>query len=415
MEPAQPQEHVKSELIQLCHRIYRKLDANDRLQSIASYKKHYGDGYSDCVLYTSNLTGMHPHVLEQLKDDSQEMKISSEEMDRAIILKELTDFYLNKQIMPTTRDLFDALQGKLPFHMDIASFRKHLALMDFMWKNVQNRFFVIERPEVSYERYKFLKLVLEYHENNRPIYFIEELVYAVKNFFTKSTGQKAYRPKDPANVVYALSKKGALYKSVPEYCGKEFNNFLCDVLIPNLKEHSLIVIKNKNYCSEKAVLFNPTFASTIRDMKEWLDRNYVPYDDGMSKGELYSLIQKCTNKDQNTYFADSIIKAHGHNAVRIPASIEQLAPTTFFFELVQDTFVDFNDEKLSAQGVMFQIFNTIDEQRLAHMYEGVMDEYKSLLQNDIKVDDVLDSLIAKMATRNVEGAEDSDIPSDGEV
>ncbi|CAG9796085.1 unnamed protein product [Diatraea saccharalis] len=421
MEPGTSVCSEMKETMKMLHRIYNKLGLKKK-QTIESYKKHYGDGFSNSVLYASILTGLHPCVLLKIKDGSVNPSKTEYSpslcIDRADILGELKIFYFVKQIMPTTRQLYDALQEKLPPYMDIASFRKQLAFMDFMWRHISQRFYVIERPEVVYERYKYLKCIIEYHDQNKPIYFIDEMAFKKVIVNNKCTSYHVSNdvnyPGTEVKIVYAASKHGIMFNCVENFNGKELGYFLCDTIMPNLAENSLIVMKNTKHHCDQLIKSKPSLDSLICDLKEWLDLREIPYDENMCKAELYALVEKCTDKDNNFYVADNIFTARGHTVIRIPDHIENLTPTNLIFNVVQTSHVPKPFEGAQLRNIAIQFFESFDENHLESYFDIVMKENIKLFNDDVKIDDMLDSLVTKMAGVTFDGEEDSDIPSDSE-
>ena len=97
-----------------------------------------------------------------------------------------------------------------------------------------------------------------------------------------------------------------------------FEHWVEHQLLPNLTEGTCVVMDNASYhsviCPETR---SPTMATTKDDMKAWLRDRNIPFNEGLLKPELYSLIKD--HKPKKEYVVDRMLESHGHDVLRLPA------------------------------------------------------------------------------------------------
>lgn len=397
---------VMSRTNRMLNRIYRKLKAEN-----VNVTDEVDE--ESAIIRASKLTGLNKQSLLNLECHSLEPKDNvNRQISRNCIQEALKKFVLQKQKLPTTLELFDAVIDSLPFHTDIHSFKKKLVQFDFVWKYIpsSNKLVVMERPCVTYERYSYLKRFLECADGSMSIFFIDELVIGKEKLYNL---QDSLEMTEDVNgrVIYAASEEGVLKRTVDAFNEFEFKLFLVEVLLPELRKPSVIVIDNAEHHCEKFVTSKPSFDSLKDDLKTWLDKHNVPYDNSMSRAELYLLTERCTNKECSIYVIDNILRDHGHVLLRLPNDVYFPTPTTYLLNTLETKYKDVDKLPTSwTQKRVIYILDSIASNLLIPPFHRIINIYRQMFNDDKEVDDVLDDVIANLENNTFSGDLDSDIP-----
>lgn len=75
-------------------------------------------------------------------------------------------------------------------------------------------------------------------------------------------------------------------------------------------------------------------------MQEWLRAHNVAFEENMTKRELYQIIPR--SKPPKRYVADELMKAHGHEILRLPPYHCDLNPIEYIWNLVKQRVADKN-------------------------------------------------------------------------
>lgn len=98
-----------------------------------------------------------------------------EDFDFSIIRRLIEKFYLELKIVPTLRKLLVKLREDVYFPFSRETLRKMLKANGFGWRKCQNkRKILVEKPAILHWRYKFLRAIRQYREEDRNIVYIDE-------------------------------------------------------------------------------------------------------------------------------------------------------------------------------------------------------------------------------------------------
>ncbi|XP_045455122.1 uncharacterized protein LOC123664648 [Melitaea cinxia] len=125
-----------------------------------------------------------------------------------------------------------------------------------------------------------------------------------------------------------------------------FIKWLKEKLIPNLPPNGIVVIDNALYHSTQIEKL-PSSASLKSEMQKWLSDNNIPYEERMTKRELYHLI--VVNKPPKTYIVDELLKQHGHEVLRLPPYHCDLNPIEYIWNLTKQRVADKNIDQSERQ------------------------------------------------------------------
>ena len=108
-----------------------------------------------------------------------------------------------------------------------------------------------------------------------------------------------------------------------EMMSEHFGEWFHDSLLPNILPNSLFVIVNAPYHNRRLEPV-PTMSSRKQIMQDWLTARGIEYPEHALKWELYDIIK--ASKVSPKYAVDEMVKAAGHEVVRLPPYHSELNP-----------------------------------------------------------------------------------------
>lgn len=97
-----------------------------------------------------------------------------------------------------------------------------------------------------------------------------------------------------------------------------------EMLLPNIPEHSLIIMDNAPYHNILSEHSPPTPKSSKKKIKEWLEQNKIYCRDDCLKPELVEILTKIA--PEPIYAVDEIAASFGHKVLRTPPYHPELQP-----------------------------------------------------------------------------------------
>ncbi|XP_063370229.1 uncharacterized protein LOC134658475 [Cydia amplana] len=361
-------------------------------------------------------TGLDRRIIRFLKYADTQI-IEGKDIERSVIHERLVAMYLNLSrlsfqslvTIPTTKNLFAGLYGKIPKYVDIRTFRKYLAKFEYVWLRISTGYIVMERPSVTFERYYYLKDIMRYREEIREIFYVDEIVVTnSSNLYPFKKYNSLLRAAAKANInvsqsvllkhIYAVSKTGVYaMKTLDDFTSSNFASWIIDDLLPLLPEKSVVVIQKYDHHDD--VIKKPTLYSIKEDMIEWLERNNVPFKEDMSKCVLMSLIDTYTSEIEEFSVIENSLKSKGHQLLRLPVCIEDMTPAKHLFDLLK-----LNAHKVKANVNL--IIESVPQPMLEEYDKNIADVERDTMQIDMKMDEVFDSVVKGLRFKD----EDSEVP-----
>ncbi|XP_063630329.1 uncharacterized protein LOC134801640 [Cydia splendana] len=362
-------------------------------------------------------TGLDKRIIPFLKHTDLQITVVKD-IERSVIQERLVAFYLNSAssptpgIAPTTKNLFAALYGRIPNYVDIRTFRKYLVKFEYVWLRIAKGYIVMERPSVTFERYYYLKDIIRYREENREIFYVDEIVLTTScNLYAFKKYNNLLKTAAKANIdlsqsvllkhIYAVSKTGVYaMKTLDDFTSSNFASWIINDLLPLLPEKSVVVMQKYDHHDD--VIKKPTLYSVKEDMIEWLERTNVPFVEDMSKCELMSLIDTYTSEIDEISVIENSLKLKGHQLLRLPVCIEDMTPAKHLLELI----------KLNAHKVRVNInliIESVPQPTLEEYDRNIADIERHIMHKDMKMDEVLDSVVKGFQNLRCKD-EDSEVP-----
>ncbi|XP_045770001.1 uncharacterized protein LOC123870678 [Maniola jurtina] len=353
------------------------------------------------------------------------IKLCVDDFDRAVIHNTITEFYLQKKIVPTCNKLLVELRMRIPFPWGVRTLQRVLKKLGYRWRRRHNkRSVLIEKPDIVFKRYHYLKKIREFRENNRNIFYVDER-WVDNNLTFKKCWQMSGTKgivKDTSSgnaliVVNAAGRDGFLPGASlifnpgtttgdfhGQMNGENFEKWVVEKLLPSLPERSVVVMDNAPYHS---VQLNkpPTKSSPKYAMINWLLDKNVYFDRTMRKPDLYNLIEQLPKPVEILYNIDTIIKGHGHEIVRLPPYMCDLNPVEFAWGDIK-RFVREHELKSDFSSTQLEELTVNAISTVSEEYWQNFEKHVQVLENDYWEKDML--MENEMEDFNTGGGETSD-------
>ncbi|BFZ01465.1 hypothetical protein BsWGS_04504 [Bradybaena similaris] len=270
------------------------------------------------------------------------------DFDVDVIRREILKMFANN-VLVTLRNLKLKLQADCNIDISKSTLWKIVRCAGFTFrKTVGGRNIICEKPHLVTARSKYLRQIRERRSEGYDIVYLDESwvnahhTYAkewqsvngkYKRTIPSSKGQRIILTHaasienglihDAGLIFQSKSTDGRDYHT--EMNGKIFMHWLENDLLPILERPSCIVMDNASYhnvVSEEDKV--PTASNTKEQIRTWLAKENVQFDDTYLKPELLQLVRN-TNKTK-VYHVDKIIEKYGHTSLRLPAYHAHLNP-----------------------------------------------------------------------------------------
>ena len=217
-----------------------------------------------------------------------------------------------------------------------SSLRKILLRNGYRFRKINKRRILMEKPAVVAARARFLRRMkkIRQEEPDRTIVYLDETWFNQYDYLEKAwldeeefSGRKAVLGKGKRLViVHAGSRAGFARNSLLTFWsdGKfgdyhDSMNAACfeqwfSALLQELPPRSVIVMDNASYHSRQADK-PPTTSTKKEDIRLWLKRNDIAFEDEMLKVELLELVKK--QQRVPVYVVDEMAKQKGHEVLRL--------------------------------------------------------------------------------------------------
>ncbi|XP_035441278.2 uncharacterized protein LOC118269981 [Spodoptera frugiperda] len=314
------------------------------------------------------------------------------------VLNNLLYFY-EKKMLPSFKTLFDYIQILEPSTrgMNYYHFIHNMNMIGIDHQTIINgKMLLMEDPKITFERSLFLNKMKKIRQSDLMIYYVSERIIDDKCNFEKPWVRNCKTLKLFTNghiFFHAVSKQGfmnGIFCYTPtEY---DFYKWIVDILLPSLKTESVIVFDNSPLHGtskpNKVSMFD-----TKDEMRKWLRENNIPHTNSMKKSELYRLIENCMCSMNTTPQVDRVIKANGHQVVRLPTHFEDLSPID---QIWQDIKKFQSLSQADLHNSILKYFLEIPTVVYTQLYDKVVKKENTLIELDDKIEHALDEFLKEL-------------------
>uniref|UniRef100_A0A0B7BGD8 Tc1-like transposase DDE domain-containing protein n=1 Tax=Arion vulgaris TaxID=1028688 RepID=A0A0B7BGD8_9EUPU len=162
-----------------------------------------------------------------------------------------------------------------------------------------------------------------------------------------------------------------------------FRDWLENTVLPILDKPSCIVMDNASYHNVVALEDKiPISSSTKEEMKTWLVKENVNFDNNCLKPELLQIVRQ--TKRMKVYQIDKIILEHGHTSLRLPPYHPQLNPIELVWAKVKGRVAEKNTtfKMCDVQNLTREAISTINKKYWRKCEDHVLREEDGYWQRD---------------------------------
>lgn len=336
-----------------------------------------------------------------------------DDFQKSAIHRHIVGYYERKEV-PTIRKLLISLKDADLFHGSSWSLRKVIKSIGFVYKKLNNRKCLMEKPSVALLRCQFLRKIHNV-DMNKVIFLDETWLNAnstkdkgwtddtVKGTLSKplgkgkrliichAGGQQGWINSPP--LVFE-SKKTCDYHE--EMNGEVFESWFFNVLVPAIPPGSVIVMDNAPYHSiikDKA----PTSSSTKAEMIQWLQEKGIVSSADLRKWELYEIV-KLHKPPQPKYDIDVRAAKMGFTVIRLPPYHCHYNPIEMVWGYLKGYVKERNDtfKLMDVQRLFMEAIPTVTPEQwkkyVQHVKNSIDADWSSEGLNDISVQDFIINL-----------------------
>jgi transposase len=113
-----------------------------------------------------------------------------------------------------------------------------------------------------------------------------------------------------------------------------FTKWFEEKLLPNIPEHSIIIMDNASYHNVLSACSAPTPTCKKIKIRDWLIKNQIPTPTDCLKAELVEILNKMAPKP--TYEIDLLAEKYEHTVLRTPPYHPELQPIEICWGIVKN-------------------------------------------------------------------------------
>ena len=331
---------LKSQSRLLVYRLYeyflKEKDNHGSLISTAKVTQRVSDALQISRATVSKIVNDHkkrkPDVTPGKQRPHPRTVTSMDSFTENAIKNHIYSYYERKE-WPSRKKLLISLKEADLFHGAKTSLSEVLHKLNFKWKKIDKRKFLLERSDIVAARCIFLRQIRACDFNN--VIFLDETWVNAGHCVSKAWADESLKSsrKLPSGrggrliVTHAGSATGFVPNALYIFRSKKTGDYHEDMnsvvfqswffkLMENIPPNSTIVMDNAPYHSvvkERP----PTTAWKKSDIQDWLTKNNVEWSPSMLKPELMELVR--VHKPRKiTYEIDHLAHENGHRVIRLP-------------------------------------------------------------------------------------------------
>nr|XP_034836740.1 uncharacterized protein LOC117993110 [Maniola hyperantus] len=243
--------------------------------------------------------------------------------------KLLRNIILQSTRLPT-KVFFRTLKDKSNKSWDQSQFEISMKTRGYKSKTLPRctKSIIIEDPELSFERIKYLQRIQQFRTAGVPIIYIEEKITSERGCFFESLKRR----NEEVMIFYlAVSSSLGMISSkhirIPSL-SKPVNthtlllNWILESVVPYVSTSSVFVLEDKPY-NLKSDVEPPTMYSSRTRMMNWLEQNDIPHNPNMHSAELFNLVKGSSRNLLGKSVFDDLM-SYGHKILLRPRKTQYL-------------------------------------------------------------------------------------------
>ena len=221
------------------------------------------------------------------------VRINTDSFDREAIRRVVHDFYIKKEY-PTLSAVLKTVRTDGVFHGG-----RFYQSMGFFYKKADNKRFLYKQHDIIEQRHTYLQAIRKLRQQNKTIVYTDETwvnAHHTKEYiwvdYDGKGGWKVPSGKrqrlivvhaggvegwvDGADLVFKSKTNSADYHN--EINTEHYMEWFTQQLLPNLPPNSVIIVDSATYHNKQKDK-PPTTANKKDDIKQWLNRQNIQYDE----------------------------------------------------------------------------------------------------------------------------------------
>lgn len=340
------------------------------------------------------------------KERSRGRKHLLDGFDRDLVRREICKMFdLGEEV--TIRKLKIWLKKNTSIDVSKTTLWRSVRSLGFTFRKYScGRNIICEKPHLVAARSKYLREVRQMRNEGYDIVYLDEtwinahhtnekewqsLDGTIKRYVPSSKGKRLI-------VAHAGSKNNGLVENAElvfiakstdnqdyhsEMNSHMFRDWIKDTLLPLLDRPSCLIMDNASYHNKVAQEDKvPTSSSTKAEIKIWLTREQIQFNDMYLKPELLSLVKQIQRP--KIFQIDKLIEEHGHRCLRLPPYHSHLNPIELVWAKIKGQVASENKTfKLSDVKELTNVaISNIDKDYWASCEDHVMVEEDKYWRND---------------------------------
>ena len=353
--------------------------------------------------------------------------VNVDSFDKEVIRRTIHSFY-DRREYPTLTKILEALREKEVFQGGRFCLWRIIQEIGFTYKKRDSKRYIYEQHNIIEQRHTYLQTIKKLRRENKTIIYTDETWvnahHTQEYIWVDSDGRGGWKVPSLKGQRLIVVHAGGVEGWVPganlffrsktnsidyhdEMNSEHFMEWFTQQLLPNIPNSSVIVLDNATYHNKQKDKA-PTTANRKDDLKQWLDRYNIQYDDKDIKKTLLEKVKQ--HRPTPLYLTDEAAHRHGHTVLRLPVAHCELNPIGLAWASVKGYVAKHNTkfslkdiEQLTADGFTH---TTTD------MWRGfcrhVVDIENNYFEKDGLIEDRIEEMIIEF------GDDDSDDDDDDE-
>ncbi|XP_073963586.1 uncharacterized protein isoform X2 [Choristoneura fumiferana] len=335
------------------------------------------------------------------------------EIEKSALRKKVYSFFENDQL-PTGKKIMQAVNDddSLPTFRR-TTFQKTMKHLRFKYVRINAKNAMIDKDELVIWRRNYLIKIMQYRNEKRPIFYLDEGWINVEAQKSKSSTAKNNK-KDikRINIVHIGNENGFLPDAAEIFEPNTKNygdpmtagHFECwfENTVKKLGDNAVVVLDDAPHHSRRIDKL-PTSNWTKASIQEWLLKRDIQFTDDDVKAQLLDKVCKL-NLERRTYAVDEIAKKYKVEVLRLPPFHYDLNPmASVLSEITEQVMKNKFDTLDKAHNCLKNAVDKFPDEKWARHVERAKEEEVYYY----KINDIIDNVVDKYITLNP-GSDTSD-------
>lgn len=343
-------------------------------------------------------TGASPKLLGTVKQNRKERvtffdiltvpALESKDVTLNTTLHEIiTDFYINKRIVPNMHDITEEYAKKFKIESITCEFLSSALEMNCIHLPGTQKCIILENAQLLHERHDYLRKMKQYRLEKRCILYLCDKV--LKETFPNWKAEGTNR-----NILIVASPSFGLpfYSLFSWRTVVNKEQWILINVIPKLPDNCVMVIASSD---RPPVPLPPNETSKKTAMLKWLSEHNIPHDPTWHRGELYALIGKSKNKfgEEISEPFSEMLKGYCHDVVYTPRELPMLSYSEIAFDKIRRDIASRITTRRPYAGDVIDEIENYPTAQWKEFERQVIEMEDKVFRDDNEIDEIADKLV----------------------